>query len=90
MSAPGAKRCRVLRILRISRPRCIRPMWRANRVSSAPCGPGGVEEGFGWIKTVAGQEQTKFRGRERVGWAFTFATAAYNLVRLPKLMAAPT
>ena len=65
-------------------------MWRANRVSSAPCGPGGVEEGFGWIKTVAGQEQTKFRGREQVGWAFTFATAAYNLVRLPKLMAAPT
>jgi len=49
-----------------------------------------IEEGFGWIKTVAGQEQTKFRGRERVGWAFTFATAAYNLVRLPKLMAAPT
>ena len=48
-----------------------------------------IEEGFGWIKTVAGQEQTKFRGRERVGWAFTFAAAAYNLVRLPKLMAAP-
>ena len=49
-----------------------------------------IEEGFGWIKTVAGREQTKFRGRERVGWAFTFAAAAYNLVRLPKLMAAPT
>src|SRR5512136_3039887 len=28
-----------------------------------------IEEGFGWIKTVAGQEQTKFRGCERVGWA---------------------
>ena len=26
----------------------------------------------------------KFRGRGRVGWAFTFAAAAYNLVRLPK------
>ncbi|MBM3551421.1 MAG: IS5 family transposase [Alphaproteobacteria bacterium] len=49
-----------------------------------------IEEGFGWIKTIAGQEQTKFRGRERVGWAFTFAAVAYNLVRLPKLMAAPT
>ncbi|BDV36498.1 hypothetical protein SS37A_40280 (plasmid) [Methylocystis iwaonis] len=49
-----------------------------------------IEEGFGWIKIVAGQEQTKFRGRARVGWAFTFAAAAYNLVRLPKLMAAPT
>ncbi|SEP35504.1 hypothetical protein SAMN05216228_11071, partial [Rhizobium tibeticum] len=40
-----------------------------------------------WIKTVAGQDKTKFRGRDRVGWAFTFAAAAYDLVRLPKLMA---
>ena len=46
-----------------------------------------IEEAFGWIKTVAGQEKTKFRGVDRVGWAFTFAAAAYNLVRLPKLMA---
>jgi transposase len=46
-----------------------------------------IEEGFGWIKTVAGQEKTKFRGRDRVGFAFTFAAAAYNLVRLPKLLA---
>ena len=36
---------------------------------------------------MAGQEKTKFRGRGRVGWAFTFAAAAYNLVRLPKLIA---
>jgi transposase len=49
-----------------------------------------IEEAFGWIKTVAGQDKTRFRGRDRVGWAFTFAAAAYNLVRLPKLMAAPT
>ena len=48
-----------------------------------------IEEIFGWIKTIAGQEKTKYRGRERVGWAFTFAVAAYNLIRLPKLMAAP-
>jgi IS5 family transposase len=48
-----------------------------------------IEEAFGWVKTVAGQEKTKYRGRERVSWAFTFAVAAYNLVRLPKLMAAP-
>jgi transposase len=46
-----------------------------------------IEEAFGWIKTVARQEKTKFRGRGRVGWAFTFAAAAYNLVRLPKLIA---
>ena len=42
---------------------------------------------MGWIKTVARQEKTKFRGRGRVGWAFAFAAAAYNLVRLPKLIA---
>ena len=47
-----------------------------------------IEEAFGWIKTVAGQKKTKFRGRDRVGWAFTFAAAAYNLIRLPKLLAA--
>jgi transposase len=45
-----------------------------------------IEEAFGWIKMVAGQEKTSFRGRDRVGWAFTFAAAAYNLVRLPKLI----
>ena len=48
-----------------------------------------IEEAFGWIKTIAGQEKTSFRGRDRVGWAFTFAAAAYNLVRLPKLIAEP-
>ena len=45
-----------------------------------------IEEAFGWIKVVAGQEQTRFRGRDRVGWAFTFAAAAYDLVRLAKLL----
>ena len=47
-----------------------------------------IEEAFGWIKMVAGLEQTKFRGRDRVGWAFRFAATAYNLTRLPKLLAA--
>ena len=46
-----------------------------------------IEEAFGWIKTVAGQAKTKFRGIERAGFAFTFAAAAYDLVRLPKLLA---
>jgi transposase len=48
-----------------------------------------IEEAFGWIKTIAGQEKTRFRGVGRVGFAFTFAAAAYNLVRLPKLIAEP-
>jgi transposase len=47
-----------------------------------------IEEGFGWIKTVGGQRKTRFRGRDRVGWAFAFTAAAYNLVRLPKLLGA--
>ena len=47
-----------------------------------------IEEGFGWIKTVAGQRKTRFKGKDRVGLAFTFAAAAYNLVRLPKLVEA--
>jgi IS5 family transposase len=47
-----------------------------------------IEEAFGWIKMVAGQEKTRFRGVERVGLAFTFAAAAYNLVCLPRLLAA--
>jgi len=46
-----------------------------------------IEEAFGWIKTVAGQDKTRFRGTVRVGFAFTFAAAAYNLVRLPRLLA---
>jgi transposase len=46
-----------------------------------------IEEAFGWIKTIAGQRQTKFRGTSRVAWAFSLAVAAYNLVRLSKLLA---
>ena len=43
----------------------------------------------GWMKTVAGLRKTKYRGIEKVGWAFTLAAAAYNLIRLPKLLAEP-
>jgi transposase len=46
-----------------------------------------IEEAFGWIKTVAGQNKTRFCGLERVEFAFTFAAAACNLVRLPRLLA---
>jgi transposase len=47
-----------------------------------------IEEGFGWMKTVAGMRKTKYRGIAKVGWTFTFGAAAYNLIRLPKLLAA--
>jgi transposase len=46
-----------------------------------------IEEAFGWIKTVAGLRKTRFRGLARVDLAFAFAAAAYNLVRLPRLLA---
>jgi IS5 family transposase len=45
-----------------------------------------IEEAFGWIKTVAGMRKTKLRGLDKVDWAFAFTAAAYNLVRLPKLL----
>jgi transposase len=47
-----------------------------------------VEEVFGWMKTVALQRKTRFRGLARVGWMFTFAAAAYNLVRMRNLQTA--
>ena len=47
-----------------------------------------VEEVFGWLKTVALLRQTRYRGRERVSWMFTFAAAVYNLVRIRNLTAA--
>ena len=46
-----------------------------------------IEEAFGWIKRVAGMRETKLRGLDKVDWAFAFTAAAYNLVRLPKLLA---
>lgn len=46
-----------------------------------------VEEIFGWLKTVGLMRQTRHRGKDRVGWMFTFTAAAYNLVRIRNLMA---
>ena len=46
-----------------------------------------VEEIFGWLKTVAGLRKTRYRGVARVAWMFTFALAAYNLVRMRNLLA---
>ena len=46
-----------------------------------------IEEGFGWTKSVGGLTQVKVRGLDKVRAAFVFAMAAYNIVRLPKLLA---
>ena len=47
-----------------------------------------IEEAFGWGKTVGTVAKTMLRGTPRVGFQFTLTMAAYNLARLPKLLAA--
>ena len=44
-----------------------------------------IEEIFGWMKTVGGMRKMRHRGLELVGWMFTLAAAAYNLVRIRNL-----
>jgi transposase len=47
-----------------------------------------VEQGFGWMKTVGGLRKLRHRGAALVTWVFTFTAAAYNIVRLRRLLAA--
>src|SRR5579862_4994239 len=47
-----------------------------------------IEEVFGWIKAQAGLAKVKLRGCARAEAMFTFTVTAYNLIRLPKLIAA--
>jgi IS5 family transposase len=48
-----------------------------------------VEQAFGWMKTVGTLRKLHHRGGRRVAWIFTFAAAAYNLVRLRTLRLRP-
>ncbi len=45
-----------------------------------------VEEIFGWQKVVGGIRKVKVRGLDHVGSVFTYALAAFNLVRMRKLV----
>ncbi|MGP8122450.1 MAG: IS5 family transposase [Xanthobacteraceae bacterium] len=47
-----------------------------------------IEEPFGWMKTVGGLRKTRHRGRGLVEWFFVLTAVAYNLIRIPKLLAA--
>jgi transposase len=47
-----------------------------------------IEEPFGWMKTVGVMRKTRHRGRSLVEWFFVLTAAAYNLIRIPKLLAA--
>ena len=48
-----------------------------------------IEEPFGWGKTIGGLARPMLRGTRRLGFKFTLAMASYNLIRIPKLIAAP-
>jgi len=48
-----------------------------------------VEEIFGWAKTVACFRKTRFRGKARTQFAAHLVAAAYNLLRMARLMPAP-
>jgi len=45
-----------------------------------------IEPAFGWLKTIAWVRKVKLRGLANVEWLFVFASAAFNLIRLPKLL----
>ncbi len=47
-----------------------------------------VEEIFGWMKTIGLMRKVRHRGRELVEWMFTYTAAAYNLMRMTKLLGA--
>ena len=48
-----------------------------------------IEPAFGWLKTIAWLRKVKLRGLAKVDWLFVFASAAFNLIRLPKLLPRP-
>jgi len=48
-----------------------------------------IEEAFGWAKAYGGLLRPMRHGTARMGFAFTFAMAAYNLIRLPRLIGEP-
>src|SRR5438445_8554508 len=48
-----------------------------------------IEECFGWLKTIALMRKMRHRGVCKVDWIFTFACAAYNLVRMRNLATVP-
>jgi hypothetical protein len=47
-----------------------------------------IEEAFGWAKTIGGLARPMRRGAARMRFAFTFTMAAYDLIRLPRLLGA--
>jgi transposase len=48
-----------------------------------------IEPAFGWLKTIGWLRKIKLRGLPKVDWLVVFASAAFNLIRLPKLLPRP-
>ena len=48
-----------------------------------------IEESFGWMKTIGGLRKTRYRGCHRVQMHAYFVGAAYNLLRIARLVPAP-
>ena len=49
-----------------------------------------IEETFGWMKTIGNFRKTRWKGQERTQLAAYMVGAAYNLLRLARLLEAPT
>ena len=47
-----------------------------------------IEEAFGWMKEIALLRRARHCGKDRIDWQFKLAAAAYNLIRMPKLLGA--
>lgn len=45
-----------------------------------------IEEGFGWMKTIGGLKRTRYRGQQRTQLSAYLSAAAYNLLRMSRLM----
>jgi len=57
----------------------------ARRIWDQPDEAEAIEDSFGRLKTIALMRKVPHRGIHKVGWVFTFAAAAYNLVRMRNL-----
>ena len=45
-----------------------------------------IEQAFGWMKTIGGLRKLHHRGGRLVSWIVTFTAAAYNIVRMRRLL----
>ena len=49
-----------------------------------------IEQTLGWVKTVAGLRRTRYRGISKTQLYASMSAAAYNLLRIARLLPQPT